>query len=100
MSSTIFDKIWKSHEVGDGNIYIDLHLIHEVTSPQAFEGLRLSERTPRRPDKTLATVDHNIPTDHPRSIEDIKNMLSRKQVEVLEENCREFGIPIYSVDSQ
>ena len=59
----MFDKIWDAHELGDGLIYIDLHLVHEVTSPQAFDGLRLEGRTVRRPDKTLATADHNVPTD-------------------------------------
>ena len=58
----MFDKIWGAHEVGDGLIYIDLHLVHEVTSPQAFDGLRLEGRTVRRPDKTVATADHNVPT--------------------------------------
>ena len=60
---TLFDKIWADHEVSDGLIYIDLHLVHEVTSPQAFEGLRLAGRPVRRPDRTVATADHNVPTD-------------------------------------
>ena len=70
MAQTMFDKIWRKHEVrpperegGASLIYIDLHLVHEVTSPQAFEGLRLAERRVRRPDRTLATADHNVPTD-------------------------------------
>ena len=63
MPQTMFDKIWDAHEVGDGLIYIDLHLVHEVTSPQAFDGLRLAGRKVRRPDKTVATADHNVPTD-------------------------------------
>ena len=63
MARTLFDKIWAAHEVDDGLIYIDLHLVHEVTSPQAFEGLRLEGRKVRRPDRTLATADHNVPTD-------------------------------------
>ncbi|TMK74265.1 MAG: 3-isopropylmalate dehydratase large subunit, partial [Actinobacteria bacterium] len=63
MAKTMFDKIWDAHEVGDGLIYIDLHLVHEVTSPQAFDGLRLENRAVRRPDKTIATADHNVPTD-------------------------------------
>src|SRR5207244_10966826 len=62
MPKTLFDKIWDAHEVSDGLLYIDLHLVHEVTSPQAFDGLRLAERTVRRPDRTLATADHNRPT--------------------------------------
>lgn len=99
MSLTIFDKIWENHYVQNDLIYIDLHLIHEVTSPQAFEGLRLHGRKVRRPDKSLATVDHNVPTDHPKTVEDIKNLLSRKQVEKLEANCKEAGIPLFSVDS-
>ena len=63
MAKTMFEKIWEAHEVADGLIYIDLHLVHEVTSPQAFDGLRLAGRTVRRPDRTLATADHNTPTD-------------------------------------
>jgi len=61
--TTLFDKIWSAHLVAPGLIYIDLHLVHEVTSPQAFEGLRLAGREVRRPDRTLATADHNVPTD-------------------------------------
>ena len=63
MAKTLFDKIWDAHEVKRGLIYIDLHLVHEVTSPQAFDGLRLAGRKVRRPDRTLATADHNVPTD-------------------------------------
>src|SRR5205085_11357711 len=63
MAKTLFDKIWDAHEVGPGLLYIDLHLVHEVTSPQAFDGLRLAGRRVRRPDRTLATADHNVPTD-------------------------------------
>ena len=63
MAKTMLDKIWERHEVHDGLLYIDLHLVHEVTSPQAFESLRLAGRTVRRPDRTLATADHNVPTD-------------------------------------
>ena len=63
MPETLFDKIWDAHEVAPGLIYIDLHLVHEVTSPQAFDGLRLAGRKVRRPDRTLATADHNVPTD-------------------------------------
>src|SRR5258707_1099938 len=66
MPKTMFDKIWDAHEVVRGLLYIDLHLVHEVTSPQAFEGLRLNGRTVRRPDRTLATADHNTPTDGTR----------------------------------
>ena len=62
-ATTLFDKIWSAHEVAPGLIFIDLHLVHEVTSPQAFDGLRLNDRIVRRPDRTLATADHNVPTD-------------------------------------
>src|SRR5512144_1579930 len=99
MSKTMFDKIWESHEVAPGLIYIDLHLVHEVTSPQAFDGLRLAGRKVRRPDKTLATADHNTPTDGTMAARLIADQLSRVQVETLERNCAEFGIPIYSLGS-
>jgi 3-isopropylmalate/(R)-2-methylmalate dehydratase large subunit len=95
----MFDKLWDSHEVSDGLIYIDLHLVHEVTSPQAFDGLRLEGRAVRRPDKTLATADHNTPTDGTMAARLIADELSRVQVETLERNCEEFGIPIYSLGS-
>ena len=96
---TLFDKIWDAHEVAEGLIYVDLHLVHEVTSPQAFEGLRLAGRRVRRPDKTLATADHNVPTDGTPAARLIADELSRKQVEALERNCAEFGIPLYSLGS-
>jgi len=96
---TMFDKIWEAHEVSDGLIYIDLHLVHEVTSPQAFDGLRLAGRSVRRPDKTLATADHNTPTDGTMVARLIADELSRVQVETLERNCEEFGIPVYSLGS-
>jgi 3-isopropylmalate/(R)-2-methylmalate dehydratase large subunit len=99
MAKTMFDKIWDAHEVGDGLIYVDLHLVHEVTSPQAFDGLRLEGRKVRRPDRTVATADHNVPTDGTPTARMIADELSRKQVEVLERNCEEFGIPIYSLGS-
>ncbi len=99
MAQTMFDKLWEAHEVSDGLIYIDLHLVHEVTSPQAFDGLRLSGRGVRRPDKTLATADHNTPTDGTMAARLIADELSRVQVETLERNCEEFGIPIYSLGS-
>ena len=100
MPRTLFEKIWEAHEVSDGLIYIDLHLVHEVTSPQAFEGLRLAERTVRRPDKTVATADHNVPTDGTPVARMIADELSRKQVETLEANCEEFGVPLYSLGSE
>ena len=97
--TTMFDKIWAAHEVADGLLYIDLHLVHEVTSPQAFDGLRLAGRPVRRPDRTLATADHNVPTDGTPAAIQIRDELSRLQVETLERNCEEFGIPIYSLGS-
>jgi 3-isopropylmalate/(R)-2-methylmalate dehydratase large subunit len=102
MPKTVFEKIWEAHEVSgpeSGLIYIDLHLVHEVTSPQAFDGLRLAGRTVRRPDRTLATADHNTPTDGTPVAARIKDELSRVQVQTLERNCEEFGVPIYSLGS-
>jgi 3-isopropylmalate/(R)-2-methylmalate dehydratase large subunit len=96
---TLFDKIWAAHEVAPSLIYIDLHLVHEVTSPQAFDGLRLAGRPVRRPDRTLATADHNVPTDGTPVAARIRDELSRVQVETLERNCAEFGIPLYSIGS-
>jgi 3-isopropylmalate/(R)-2-methylmalate dehydratase large subunit len=95
---TLYQKIWDEHLVTspDGEptlIYIDLHLIHEVTSPQAFDGLRLNHRGVRRPDRTLATADHNVPTD-PISTP-VNDPISRRQLEALDENCREFGITLF-----
>jgi 3-isopropylmalate/(R)-2-methylmalate dehydratase large subunit len=97
--TTLFEKIWSAHEVAPGLIFIDLHLVHEVTSPQAFDGLRLAGRTVRRPDRTLATADHNVPTDGTPVAARIRDELSRVQVQTLERNCAEFGIPIYSLGS-
>ncbi|WPZ35698.1 3-isopropylmalate dehydratase large subunit [Thalassobaculum sp. OXR-137] len=97
---TLFDKIWQSHLVDvqeDGSclIYIDRHLVHEVTSPQAFEGLKLAGRKVRRPDLTLAVADHNVPTtDRTKGIEDEE---SRIQVETLEKNVKDFGVPYFPV---
>src|SRR5262245_38482579 len=99
MAKNLFEKIWDAHEVDRDLIYIDLHLVHEVTSPQAFDGLRLADRPVRRPDKTLATADHNVPTDGTPAARLIADELSRKQVEALERNCEEFGIPLYSLGS-
>ena len=95
---TIAQKIWDEHLVrrGEGEpdlLYIDLHLVHEVTSPQAFEGLRLSGRRVRRPELTLATQDHNVPTD--TRVEPFADPLSQQQVEALRANCAEFGVPLY-----
>jgi 3-isopropylmalate/(R)-2-methylmalate dehydratase large subunit len=100
MPRTLFDKIWDAHEVADNLLYIDLHLVHEVTSPQAFDGLRLAGRPVRRPDRTLATADHNVPTDGTPVAARIRDELSRVQVETLERNCEEFGIPLYSLGSE
>ncbi|HEX2527799.1 MAG TPA: 3-isopropylmalate dehydratase large subunit [Geminicoccus sp.] len=97
---TLFEKIWESHlvdvaEDGTSLLYIDRHLVHEVTSPQAFEGLRVSGRKVLRPEATLAVPDHNVPTtDRSQPIEDTT---SRIQVETLEENCREFGVQLFGM---
>jgi 3-isopropylmalate/(R)-2-methylmalate dehydratase large subunit len=99
MAKNLCEKIWEGHEVDRDLIYIDLHLVHEVTSAQAFDGLRLADRKVRRPDKTLATADHNVPTDGTPAARLIADELSRKQVEALERNCEEFGIPLYSLGS-
>ena len=98
---TLFDKIWQSHLVerqADGTciLYIDCHLVHEVTSPQAFEGLRLAGRRVRRPSATIAVADHNVPTIDRRG--GIKEEESRIQVETLEANCKEFGIPYFGME--
>jgi 3-isopropylmalate/(R)-2-methylmalate dehydratase large subunit len=98
-ATTLFEKIWSAHEVAPDLLYIDLHLVHEVTSPQAFDGLRLEGRRVRRPDRTLATADHNVPTDGTPVAARIRDELSRVQVETLERNCAEFGIPLYSLGS-
>lgn len=102
MASTLFDKIWNDHVVQDeagkpALLYIDCHLVHEVTSPQAFEGLRLAGRKVRRPDLTFATADHNVPTSS-RSLP-IMDPISRTQIDALENNCREFGIKLYGLQS-
>src|SRR4051794_4528502 len=99
MAKSLFEKIWEAHEVSPGLIYIDLHMVHEVTSPQAFDGLRLAGRKVRRPDRTLATADHNVPTDGSTVAAQIRDKLSRVQVETLERNCEEFGVPVYSLGS-
>ncbi len=100
MPKTMFDKIWEAHELdGSGLLYIDLHLVHEVTSPQAFDALRMAGRGVRRPDRTLATADHNTPTDGTAVAALIRDELSRVQVQTLERNCEEFGIPVYSLGS-
>lgn len=100
MPKTIIEKIWEQHIVFEEQgkpdlLYIDLHLLHEVTSPQAFEGLRLNGRKVRRPDLCFATMDHNVPTKN-RSI--IKDPISRKQIRTLQENCDEFGVPLAGIN--
>ncbi len=99
---TMFEKIWASHIVREAEgepaiIYIDLHLVHEVTSPQAFDGLRESGRTVRRPDLTVATADHNVPTW--ARWKPVTDPIGLKQLEVLSANCAEFGIPLYDLHS-
>jgi 3-isopropylmalate/(R)-2-methylmalate dehydratase large subunit len=103
MGRTLFEKVWALHEVapadarGPAILYVDLHMVHEVTSAQAFDGLRLAGRRVRRPDRTMSTVDHNVPTiGRERGIED---PLSAAQVAALERNCAEFGIPLFSLRS-
>ncbi|MED5284282.1 MAG: 3-isopropylmalate dehydratase large subunit [Chloroflexota bacterium] len=98
---TMFEKIWNKHIVAEPKdqpeiLYIDLHLVHEVTSPQAFEGLRLNNRKVRRPDLTIATVDHNITTDDTRT-QIIKDEIARKQVETIRENCKSNNITLFDV---
>jgi len=99
---TLFEKVWDAHVVTspDGQsplLYIDLHLVHEVTSPQAFDGLRANGRKVRQPLRTVATVDHNIPTT-PRGLP-ITDPIAAKQIEALQKNCREFGVPLFDMDS-
>lgn len=99
---TMFEKIWDNHVIhAEENkpslLYIDLQLVHEVTSPQAFEGLRLTGRKVRRPDLTFATIDHNVPTTD-RSLP-IEDPISRQQIETLQANCKEFGVTLYDLDS-
>ena len=92
---TLLDKIWDRHVVyagteGSSILYVDLHLVHEVTSPQAFTGLREAGRKVRRPDLTFATLDHNIPTTGNRMV--LEDALARTQVDALRKNCRDFGV--------
>ncbi|MDX6561298.1 MAG: 3-isopropylmalate/(R)-2-methylmalate dehydratase large subunit [Gaiellales bacterium] len=95
MARTAYEKIWDDHALGSDLLYVDLHLVHEVTSPQAFEGLRLAGRVVRRPDRTIATADHNVPTwDFSRPIEDD---IARQQLDALARNVEEFGIPYYGM---
>ncbi|MGY8990496.1 MAG: aconitase family protein, partial [Rhodospirillales bacterium] len=102
MAKTLFDKIWDNHLVDvqdDGTclLYIDRHLVHEVTSPQAFEGLRDAGRKVRRTDLTLAVADHNIPTTERTKGMIIENQESRIQIEALQQNCKDFGVELYDM---
>jgi 3-isopropylmalate/(R)-2-methylmalate dehydratase large subunit len=99
VSKTLFEKVWERHLVAEppgepALLYVDLHLIHEVTSAQAFEGLRLAGRRVRRPDRSLATMDHNVPT-----IDGPPDELAEQQLEALRRNCEEFGVPLYATGS-
>src|SRR5438093_2458507 len=99
MPKTLFDRVWETHLVAEppgepALLYAGLHRVHEVTSPQAFDGLRLAGRRVRRPDLTLATMDHNVPT-----IEGPEDPLSVAQLEALRRNCEEFGVPLYATGS-
>ena len=101
-AQTLFEKVWNAHLVAQlanqpALLYIDLHLVHEVTSPQAFEGLRLAGRKVRRPDLTLATVDHNVPTDPGRLV--IVDEIAARQVDALRSNCAEFGVKLFDINS-
>ncbi len=103
MPETLFEKIWDAHVVRQeaaqpALLYIDLHLVHEVTSPQAFEGLRLSGRKVRRPDLTVATMDHNVPTTDRRV--PIADLISKLQMDTLAANCAEFGVTLYDLHSE
>lgn len=101
MGKTLFEKIWDSHIVVEENgrslLYVDRHLVHEVTSPQAFDGLRKNKRKLRRPDLTFATVDHNVPTSDRKL--PILDQTSATQIKVLERNCKEFGIQLFDIHS-
>ena len=103
MSKTLYEKIWEDHLVRESQkdislIYVDLHLVHEVTSPQAFEGLRQTSRKVRRPEKTFATMDHNVSTKTKNW--SLVEITSRTQMEVLAKNCREFGVTLYDFATQ
>jgi len=102
MPRTLFEKVWDEHVVATGEgqlplVYIDLHLVHEVTSPQAFDGLRAARRKIRERARTIATVDHNVPTE-PRGTP-ILDPVARRQIEALQQNCRDFGVRLFDIDS-
>src|SRR5512142_53636 len=99
---TLFDKLWDEHVVCQpagqpALLYIDLHLVHEVTSPQAFDGLRAAGRRVRRTDRTIATVDHHVPTTP--NHRPITDPIAAKQIETLQKNCREFDVTLFDIDS-
>src|ERR1700687_3538326 len=99
---TLFEKVWDEHIVCSPPdrlplLYIDLHLVHEVTSPQAFDGLRAAGRQVRQPQRTVATVDHTIPTE-PRGTP-IPDPIAARQIQALQQNCRDFGVPLFDMDS-
>ncbi len=101
MAKTLFEKIWDAHVVktfadGTALLYIDRQLVHEVTSPQAFEGLRLAARKVRRPERTFATIDHNIPTDDRFTI---KDPIAKAQIEAINKNCKDFGVTLFGLES-
>ena len=100
MAATLFDRVWEAHLVREepgepALLFVDLHLLHEITSPQAFDGLRLAGRPVRRPDLTLATMDHNVPTDGGP----VTDPLAKAQLDALARNCAEFGVPLYATGS-
>jgi len=102
MSRTLFEKVWDAHVVRavlnePTLLYIDLHLVHEVTSPQAFDGLRAANRGVRRPDLTFATIDHNVPTTA-RALP-ITDAIAAKQIDVLRSNCADFAIQLFDINS-
>ena len=102
MGKTLSEKIWDDHVVRSAEgepdlLFIDLHLVHEVTSPQAFDGLRQAGRPVRRPDLTIATADHNVPTTDRRL--PIKDEIAARQIAALRDNCREFGVRLFDIDS-
>ena len=102
MGRTLFDKVWQTHVLAGAQgeaqlLYVDLHMIHEVTTPQGFESLRSEGRPLRAPEKTLPTIDHNVPT---KDIFTIKDAISQKQIEALQKNCREFGVELMDHGSE
>src|SRR5579863_5041306 len=104
MAHTLFEKVWDSHVVTHDEsrpdlLYVDLHLVHEFTSPQAFESLRLAGRKVRRPDRTIATVDHNVPTTIEGRLH-IVDQIAATQIATMRQNCADFGVELYDVNSR